>query len=133
MTPEQQHPQTTADIAYGAETQQPPTDDGTRDGSTDGMREAQDRDTAPLLPEERSRELNEQWSAIQSRFVDTPREAVEQADGLVAEVIQDLARTFADERSSLEQQWDRDEDVDTEALRLALQRYRSFFHRLLAA
>jgi hypothetical protein len=43
-----------------------------------------------------------------------------------------LAETFADERTKLEQQWDRGDQVDTESLRVALQRYRSFFDRLLS-
>ena len=36
-------------------------------------------------------------------------------------------------RSRLESQWDNDEDVSTEDPRIALQRYRSFFDRLLSA
>ena len=43
-----------------------------------------------------------------------------------------LAEVFAEERSKLEQQRDRGDNVSTEDLRIALQRYRSFFHRLLA-
>jgi hypothetical protein len=43
-----------------------------------------------------------------------------------------LAEVFAEERSKLEQQWVRGEDVSTEDLRIALQRYRSFFQRLLS-
>jgi hypothetical protein len=39
---------------------------------------------------------------------------------------------FADERASLEHQWDKGEQVSTEDLRQALKRYRSFFERLLA-
>jgi hypothetical protein len=42
-----------------------------------------------------------------------------------------LAEGFANERSRLEGQWDRGDNVSTEDLRLALQRYRSFFDRLL--
>jgi hypothetical protein len=64
--------------------------------------------------------------------VDEPRHAVEQADSLVAEMMQHLAQLFADERSKLEAQWTRGEDVSTEDLRVALQRYRSFFDRLLS-
>jgi hypothetical protein len=45
--------------------------------------------------------------------------------------MQRLAEGFANERSSLEKQWDRGDNVSTEDLRLALQRYRSFFDRLL--
>ena len=44
---------------------------------------------------------------------------------------QRLAEGFANERSGLEKQWDRGDNVSTEDLRVALQRYRSFFDRLL--
>jgi hypothetical protein len=73
------------------------------------------------------------WNDIQAGFVDHPHEVVEQADELVAEVMKRLSAQFAEERSRLEGQWDRDEDVSTEELRVALTRYRSFFERLLAA
>jgi hypothetical protein len=69
---------------------------------------------------------------VQTGFVDAPRQAVERADGLVAELMQHLASTFADERGRLENQWDRGDDVPTDDLRTAFQRYRSFFERLLA-
>ena len=73
------------------------------------------------------------WDSIQAGFVDEPRTAVQDADGLVAELMQRLAESFSNERSSLESQWDGDGDVSTEDLRVALQRYRSFFDRLLSA
>lgn len=69
---------------------------------------------------------------MQAGFVDDPRQAVEHADGLVAEVIKTLAEAFATERSGLEKQWQQGEDVSTEGLRVALRRYRSFFDRLLS-
>ena len=59
------------------------------------------------------------------------RRAVEQADSLVAEVIKRLANSFAEERSKLDGQWGRGDNVSTEDLRVALQRYRAFFDRLL--
>ena len=62
-----------------------------------------------------------------------PRETVSDADELVAEVIQSLASRFAEARQSLEEQWQSGSDVSTEDLRLAMQQYRSFFERLLAA
>jgi hypothetical protein len=68
---------------------------------------------------------------VQAGFVDEPRSAVQNADALVAEVIQRIAEGFAQERDSLEKQWSGGENVDTEKLRIALQRYRSFFTRLL--
>jgi hypothetical protein len=63
--------------------------------------------------------------------VDEPRQAVEGADKLVAAVMQRLAEGFANERSGLEKRWDSGDSVSTEDLRVALQRYRSFFDRLL--
>jgi hypothetical protein len=41
--------------------------------------------------------------------------------------MQRLAEGFANERSGLGKQWDRGDNVSTEELRVALQRYRSFF------
>ena len=65
--------------------------------------------------------------------MDEPRRAVEEADELVAQVMKRLAEGFAGERERLEQQWGRGEDISTEDLRVALQRYRAFFQRLLSA
>ncbi|HEY3231784.1 MAG TPA: hypothetical protein VGJ87_21320 [Roseiflexaceae bacterium] len=85
-----------------------------------------------LLATDEAQNLRSRWDAIQTGFVDEPRRAVEQADSLVAEVMQRLAQLFADERSKLEGQWSRGDNVSTEDLRVALQRYRSFFDRLLS-
>ncbi len=87
---------------------------------------------APLFSEVESGERRRKWGDLQTSFVDEPRRAVEQADGLVAETMQRLAQIFAEERSRLEGQWDRGDDVSTEDLRLALRRYRAFFSRLLS-
>jgi hypothetical protein len=87
---------------------------------------------APLFREQDLNELKNRWSQIQTGFVDEPRRAVEEADGLVASTIGRLAESFADERTHLEGQWARGDDVSTEDLRLALRRYRSFFDRLLS-
>jgi hypothetical protein len=72
------------------------------------------------------------WSEIQITFVDSPREAVRDASALVADVVQDLVDGFTKQRGNLEAQWDRGDEVSTEQLRVALQRYRAFFERLLA-
>jgi hypothetical protein len=90
-------------------------------------------DDGPLLPDSQGAELQTRWEAIQVRFVDDPRDAVEEADALVASTMQQLAEGFASAREELEGQWSRGEDISTEDLRVALQRYRSFFRRLLAA
>ena len=85
----------------------------------------------PLFSESEMGDFRSQWSKIQTGFVDEPRRTVEDADKLVAAVMQRLAEGFANERSGLEKQWDRGDNVSTEDLRVALQRYRSFFDRLL--
>ncbi len=91
-------------------------------------------DEAPeLLPRDDNAAFQRRWETIQTEFVDEPRQTVEQADQLVAELMQRLAEGFAAERERLEQQWGRGEDVSTEDLRVALQRYRGFFRRLLSA
>jgi hypothetical protein len=111
---------TTADLVREADE----VDSASR--SDDGERER-------LFAGDEAEGYRSRWSEIQAAFVDEPRKAVEDADGLVAELMQKLAETFSDERSKLEQQWDRDGDVSTEDLRIGLQRYRSFFDRLLSA
>lgn len=91
-----------------------------------------DTSAGPLLASGDAEGFRARWTDVQTGFVDAPRRAVEQADALVAELMQHLARTFADERGRLETQWDRGDDVPTDDLRTAFQRYRSFFERLLA-
>lgn len=85
----------------------------------------------PLLPGDFVGDLRSRWDRVQTGFVDEPRAAVQDADELVAQAMKRLAEVFADERKKLEQQWDRGDDVNTEDLRLALRKYRSFFQRLL--
>jgi hypothetical protein len=105
---------------------------GDPDAGDDGDPAAQDG-REPLFAGEDVERFQDEWQDIQGHFVDDPRRAVEEGDALVATLMQRLAETFADERSKLEQQWDREGDVSTEDLRVALQRYRSFFDRLLSA
>jgi hypothetical protein len=85
----------------------------------------------PLFSESEMGEFRSRWSKIQTGFVDEPRRTVEDADKLVAAVTQRLVQGFANERACLEKQWDRGDNVSTEDLRVALQRYRFFFNRLL--
>ncbi|MFI9159625.1 hypothetical protein [Kitasatospora aureofaciens] len=93
--------------------------------------EGRSADREPLLPEAETQELRERWQQVQTDFVDDPRQAVHTADALVADLMQRLAASFADRRSSLEGQWNRGDEVETEELRVALQQYRTFFNRLL--
>lgn len=77
--------------------------------------------------------LRSRWDDVQASFVDDPKDCVQKADALVADVVQQLTAGFSDARSRLESQWARGEEASTEDLRQALKRYREFFERLLAA
>jgi hypothetical protein len=77
-------------------------------------------------------DMRSRWTEVQSAFVDDPRDCVQKADGLVADVVDKLTTGFAGVRAHLEEQWSRGEEVSTEDLRIALKRYREFFERLLA-
>jgi hypothetical protein len=124
---------TTADIASEGESEAPaePTSDEEVPEDTRDRTEAANGE--PLVGEDATRDVQSRWERIQGSFVDEPRRAVEEADSLVAELMQQLAQSFAQERERLEGQWDRGDKVSTEDLRVALQRYRSFFDRLLSA
>jgi hypothetical protein len=87
---------------------------------------------AALFDDGTAHEYRERWLNIQTEFVDEPRGAVQKADALVAEVMTDLAETFARERKAMEHRWSGGEDTSTEDLRQTIRRYRSFFNRLLA-
>jgi hypothetical protein len=89
-------------------------------------------EATPLFPSHELQDLQGRWDKVQTGFVDQPRNAVHEADKLVSSAIQRLSEVFSAERSKLEQQWDRGDDVSTEDLRVALQRYRSFFRRVLS-
>jgi len=110
---------TTADLA-GQNEHQPP------------VKPAQEETTGPLLAPDMVQDLRNHWDPIQTAFVDDPRTAVKQADELVAAAMKQLAENFAGQRSAMERQWDRGDDVSTEELRIALRKYRAFFQRLLS-
>ena len=71
------------------------------------------------------------WQEIQAGFVDEPRRAVQDADALVVDMMDRLARMLASERDQLESAGETGK-VTTEDLRQGLRRYRSLFERLLA-
>jgi hypothetical protein len=100
-----------------------PADDTTPDKAADEERS--------LLPPDEEAEIVRRWETIQAGFVDEPREAVQEADNLVAGLMRRLAETFSETRGGLEDQWGRGDEVSTEELRVTLQRYRAFFGRLL--
>ena len=95
------------------------------------MNDSAATNTASLLERDDADGFQLRWQEVQARFVDQPRESVQRADELVTEVMQSLAETFSEERNALEAQWSKGNEASTEDLRLALQRYRTFFNRLL--
>ncbi|MGW1893456.1 hypothetical protein ACWCP6_24885 [Streptomyces sp. NPDC002004] len=109
-------------------TEEPPGDPAPH---TSPHADAEDEESQRLLTPDDEDGFRARWREIQNRFVDDPPQAVDAADGLVADVMQRLAETFADHKHGLEEQWKRGEQADTEELRLALRHYRSFFNRLL--
>jgi hypothetical protein len=116
-----------------ASDRRPDDRDESREGTVTAADEPRHEEDTALLPDDQGTEFQGRWESIQVTFVDDPREAVSNADALVAELMQRLADGFAQERERLEGQWSRGEDVSTEDLRVVLQRYRSFFRRLLSA
>src|ERR1700674_5814004 len=105
---------------------------GTHGGSAPAMAKAAQEPHLPLFAQSDTQEFRSRGEKIQIGFVDEPRNAVEQADELVASAIKRLAEVFAAERQKLEAEWDKTDNVSTEDLRIALRRYRSFFDRLLS-
>jgi hypothetical protein len=129
---EQRAPEGASDTtATPAETGSPGEDVAEAGGDVNLAGGRADAGTQPLLDEEQTGGYRRRWEQIQTAFVDEPRRAVQDADTLVAEVMQRLAETFARARGDLEGQWSRGGEVGTEELRVALQRYRSFFEVLL--
>jgi len=121
----------TKDSTFGA--QRPGASESRAGESMAGESTVGESTPTPLFANADVNDLRERWSNVQAGFVDEPRHAVEDADKLVATVMERLAQGFASERSTLEHQWNSGDRVSTEDLRVALQRYRSFFDRLLKA
>jgi hypothetical protein len=117
---------TTGDFANPAETSHAP--DNTRHAPTDTA----DSSDAMLFADSELTDMRSRWVEVQSAFVDDPRDCVQKADRLVADVVDKLTTSFSGARAHLEEQWTRGEEVSTEDLRIALKRYREFFERLLA-
>jgi hypothetical protein len=121
---------------------QPPSGSRTADRAVertgvgiDDRREATrgDRDDLePVLPTDVAEDFRRGWDAVQIGFVDDPRQAVHDADELVNRVLRSLSETFTGERSRVEAQVSQADPISTEALRVAMRRYRSFLHRLLS-
>jgi protein involved in polysaccharide export with SLBB domain len=115
---------------HDSQTEQPAQ---AQQAAAEGDLGAGDQPRVQLLEAQELQSILARWKEIQAGFVDEPRQAVQGADALVAELMQRLAQMFATEREQLESRWAGGDDVSTEDLRHGLRRYRSFFERLLAA
>ncbi len=119
-------------IASTASAQQPPVLN--REEGLPASTQQRAPAASPLFDESALRDFRARWDQVQTSFVDEPRHAVEQANTLVATVIQRITDQFSEERNRLEKQWERGESASvasTEDLRQGFQRYRAFFDRLL--
>jgi hypothetical protein len=84
----------------------------------------------PLLTTEVEGELLQRWTDVQAMFVDDPGQSVRAADALVRDInaaFQDAARERIEQLAG---GW-QENGGDTEALRLALQEYRSYLKVVL--
>jgi hypothetical protein len=107
------------------------SDIGVAASAEGGAQMVREQPAAQLFPETECHDFRARWERIQVDFVDEPRRAVQEADGLVADTMKRLIDNFSGERKKMEAVWVRGDDVSTEDLRVSLQRYRSFFNRLL--
>ena len=96
-----------------------------------GMTQQADQ-LAALFPPDVAADFRNRWDSVQIGFVDDPRQAVRQADELVAQVMKTLAASFSEQRARLEAGLTQGDQANTEDLRMALRGYRSFFQRLLS-
>lgn len=126
---------TQPDVPATASRQDYPGDDypGDGDASPVAAHAADPGRRARLLDDGELQGITARWKDIQAEFVEEPKAAVQQADALVAELMQRLAAMFATERAELENRWAGGNQVSTEDLRQGLRLYHSFFERLLAA
>jgi hypothetical protein len=121
-----------------------PVDQDTVDQDTADRDEAQQDEVAQRQPtaeaeqastrifsEQDAERFRGQWRELQAAFVDEPRTAVQQADSLVTQLMDTLTSQLTEQKRALNGEWDRDGDVDTEALRLAMRRYRAVFDQML--
>lgn len=92
----------------------------------------EETDGLEILTPEQHKGLRSRWEAIQGSFIDEPRRSVEEANALVGDLADRIRERFEEQRRELEEVWEQGEEVSTETLRITLQRYRTFFERLLA-
>jgi hypothetical protein len=133
MSKEDERTLGTADLASAARAPQAREPQDREPREADRMaHETHGEPLAELFPAGVAQDFRSRWDAVQIGFVDDPKQAVKQADELVAQVMKSLADNFSRQRASIESDVGGSDQASTENLRLALRSYRSFFQRLLS-
>jgi hypothetical protein len=83
-----------------------------------------------LVAVEAAQGFRDRWREVQLRFVDDPRGAAGEAQGLAEEAADALVEAVAALRTDLGG-WEATEGADTEQLRVVVRRYRDFLDRML--
>jgi hypothetical protein len=86
---------------------------------------------ATLLDRDDTQRFRTRWDALQSMFADDPRTAIQEADGLVAEIVEKITKKSTIQSTVSEDQLIQWKDIASEDLHYTLQLYRSLFNRLV--
>jgi len=104
------------------------------DDECDGPRD----EPSGLFTSDHAADFRSRWDLVQRGFVDDPAKAIRDGDALLSDLINELARNFAETHTAPEgRQAGRNvrgsaADGGTEAMRLTLRRRRALFEHLLA-
>ncbi|ANS68944.1 hypothetical protein SLINC_6720 [Streptomyces lincolnensis] len=101
--------------------------------AANGGRSSPDRKPTPeMLPQGERDKLTLRLQQALNTFVDSPRQAVEEADSVFDEVATHFTNTLTEQRRVLRSGWQsQDTEAQTEELRVALRQYREITERLL--
>jgi hypothetical protein len=80
-----------------------------------------------LFAQDDAQELHERWRDVQLRFVDSPKDATDEAAHLVDEAVEKLTAALRSQKDALAG----DHGEDTEKLRIELRGYRDILNRIL--
>ncbi|WP_329223576.1 hypothetical protein OG352_39385 [Streptomyces sp. NBC_01485] len=101
-------------------------------GQTRGPAARRTAGPEPLLPSAERDKILLQLRHALNTFADTPREALEEAEGAYDEATAQLVNALTERRRLLRAGWDeQDPDAQSEELRHALRQYREITQRLL--
>lgn len=111
---------------------QAPREPGTGTGTGPGTT-SPDREPGPdLIAQDQRDKFTLRLQQALSTFVESPRQAVEEADAVFDDVAVQFTATLTERHRVLRTGWqDQDSDTRTEELRIALRQYREMTERLL--